>query len=86
MAMNTGQASMTQTVGAIISANSLRKSLTLTNIGSNDVFIGNDGSVTASNAFKLAPGDTFVDEVYTGAYQGICDTGLTSTISYIEED
>lgn len=86
MTMNTNQISMSNSATTIIVANTDRKKLLLKNTGTSNVFIGSDNSITASNAFPILTGSTFNCNDYTGIYYGICDTGETSTIEFIEED
>ena len=86
MVMNTGQASMTATAASIISSNSTRKSLVITNTGSNTIYLGDNSSVTDSNGYPLEAGGTLKDTSYSGTWYGICSSGETSTANYIEED
>ena len=76
---------ITDSAGLIIAAAASREKTVFTNSGVNIVYIAKDSSVTDTNGFPVGIGKTFVDEVYTGDWYGICASGLSSTIDTIEE-
>lgn len=66
-------------------ASKYRYSIVLFNAGSKTVWIGPANSVTKSNGFPILPNTGMaLDRSYSSIY-GICDTGLSSTIAYLEE-
>ena len=84
---NTGQVTVTD-VATLIKAepSGYRYSLKLINIDADDkVYIGPDDFVTAENGYPIPPGGSLIlDRSYSQVY-GICDTGKTAIIGYLEE-
>lgn len=72
----------------ILNSNDDRSSSIIRNIGSENIYIGNS-SVTTSNGYKLIPGDILNQKdndnnLFSGAFYGICETGKTCDISILE--
>ncbi len=86
MVFNTNQIAISTTAITVVVASTERTNLVLKNTGTDIVYIGSDNSVTASNGFPLDAGETYIDTDYAGIYYGICDTGDSSTIMFLEED
>lgn len=87
-AFTTAQVAMTQAAAAIKAAPTTghsRYSITIVNMGTSTVYIGPANTVTSSTGFPLAAGQSItLDRSYSAVY-GICATGQTSTVAYIEE-
>ena len=86
---NASYASTTVTDSAtlIISQDTNRISFKLTNFGLNRVFIGFDTSVTTAIGFPLDQGDVYeqvITDLYQGAVYGICATGESTDIRWVE--
>ena len=79
------QVAITTSAGVIVASNANRKKLIIHNVGSDTIYIGDDGSITSSNAFPILSGETFEINDYTGIIKGICASGETSTAAYIEQ-
>ena len=79
------QVAITTSAGVIVASNANRKKLIIHNVGSDTIYIGDDGSITSSNAFPILSGETFEINDYTGAIQGICAAAESSTAAYIEQ-
>jgi hypothetical protein len=62
-----------------------RYSITIRNIGSSPMYIGNSSSVTTSTGYPLNPYEAYTFDRNYGPVYGICGTGLSTTASYIEE-
>jgi len=86
MAINNDSIVITDTATSLVSANSDRFQLTITNNGESTVYIGNDASVTDTNGFPIVSAGTYKDTAFLGQYYIICASGETSAVSYIEED
>jgi hypothetical protein len=69
--------SVGSTATKIVSGNAKRITLTLRNVGSADVYLGRDATVTTANGLLLKPAETLTDENSTDAWFGI----VTSTPS-----
>lgn len=65
----------TSTAASVLAANTSRKSCTIQNVGTVDVYLGKDNTVTTTNGLKLAAGDTLTDDVSTDAWWGITASG-----------
>jgi hypothetical protein len=82
------QVSMTATAAVIKAAPATghyRYSITIRNLdAANTVYIGIVG-VTSSTGFPLKPYEAITLDRNSAAIYGICATGLTATVSYIEE-
>jgi len=77
------QVSISTSATTIKAANTSRKAITIKNIGSVDVYLGN-GSVTTANGYKLAPGEALSDIRTTAAIYGIVASG-SGSVCYWEE-
>jgi len=74
----TGQVSMTGTAAIIVAAptaGQYRYSVTIKNIGTEDVYIGSSGSVTASTGYLLATKEAITLDRSYGTIWGICVSG-----------
>ena len=80
-AIANGQAAPTSTAATLVAARDTRKTLTLTNHGSVDVYIG-VATVTTANGHKMPPGSS-MDIDSTALIQGITASG-TGAIHYVE--
>jgi len=84
----TEQVSMTGTAAIIVAAptaGQYRYSVTIKNIGTEDVYIGSSGSVTASTGYLLATKEVITLDRSYGAIWGICVSGKTTTVAYVKE-
>ena len=75
---------MSATATSVKAANANRKALTIKNVGTKDVYLGNS-TVTTSNGFKLAAGEGLSDIRSTAAIYGICASGESTTVCFWEE-
>lgn len=86
--LTANQVSMTQTAAVIKAAPTTghyRYSITIRNLdASNTVYLGASG-VTSSTGFPLKAGESITFDRNFAAIYGICGTGLTATVAYIEE-
>lgn len=83
----TGEVAMTAIAAQIVAARTGapgvgRVSLVLYNEGSNIITLGGSG-VAYGTGVKLLPGGAMTLET-TAAVYGVCNTGLTSTVDYLE--
>lgn len=82
------QVSMTSTAALIKAAptsSHYRYSITIKNSGSKTVYLGPAATVTSSTGFPLGSGEAItLDRTYSAVY-GICASGETSTVAYLEE-
>lgn len=89
--MGYGNISVGSTATKILSENPQRTSYKLFHNGTNDVFLGNDASVTTSNGFPFAASETFQEPpvaglaCYKGDVYGIVASG-SEDIRYIERE
>jgi hypothetical protein len=84
--MNQGSITITDTATKILSADMNRRSFWVMNTGLKKIFLGYSSAVTTANPY-LSPTGSFDRELardYRGDIYGICATGETSTISYID--
>lgn len=74
---------MSAVVAAIVTANTNRKALRITNLDAiNPVAIGSTTITWAKRCIVLQPGDTWVEERGANlAWSGICNTGLTASLT-----
>jgi len=86
MSFNTDQIAISTSAVLIIAANAIRENLQIKNTGTDTVFIGSNSSVTASNGFPVEAGEKLNINDYSGDYYGICNTGDSSTMMFVEED
>ncbi|MGV0974512.1 MAG: hypothetical protein ACOYBO_01135 [Azonexus sp.] len=66
-----GAVSVAATATKILSGNAKRITLTLRNVGSADVYLGKDATVTTANGLLLKPTETLTDDNSTDAWWGI---------------
>jgi len=81
--LNNNQVAVTATVGTLLTQNTSRMSVTFLNVGANTAWIG-EATTTTANGFALIPGASYTSQS-SALFQAICDTGLTTTIAYMEE-
>lgn len=86
MAMNTDQITVTDAAGLIVASNANRKQLIMKNIGNVPIYIADDNSVTAANGLPILGGKTFNQNDFTGDVYGICDTGESADMEFLEQD
>lgn len=79
----TNQATIATTATQIAAARSGRGSITITNLGTTDVFIGLAGVTTATGLLLAGVKGTAITVHYNGAIYGIVGTG-TQAVSYAE--
>jgi len=77
-----GNVSIGTTAGTIVSADTDRKALIIQNLGAGNLYIGFDSTVTTTNGFKLASGESLEINGYRGAVYGIGDA--TCDVRYLE--
>jgi hypothetical protein len=86
--LSTNQVSMTQAVAVIKAAPTsghYRYSILIRNMdAANTVYVGGS-TVTATTGFPLKAGESMTLDRNFAAVYGICGTGLTATVAYIEE-
>ena len=85
MTIVNNQVAMSDSEATIVALNVDRKKLIIHNIGDDTIYIGDDGSITDSNAFPILSGETLEINDYTGIIKGVCASGETSTAAYIEQ-
>jgi hypothetical protein len=80
-----GRVTITQTATLIAAANATRKVIRIQSHGMFDIDLGGSG-VVAGAGFRLMGSDgAMVELTHKGAIYGIVATGLTTTISFVEE-
>ena len=67
---------------SIRSSNTNRATISITNNGSYNVYLGGTSGVTVSNGMVLIPGDTFTQGDYNGDIYGIADTATCACAVY----
>jgi hypothetical protein len=84
--MTQGKVTITATATKILDANTQRRSFWLQNVGSKSVHIGYNSSVTTNTPKLFATGsyDRELSRDYRGEIWGICATGETSDIAYLD--
>lgn len=65
----------TSTAASVLAANTSRKSCIIQNVGTVDVYLGKDNTVTTTNGLLLAAGQWITDETSTDAWWGITASG-----------
>lgn len=82
-----GSVDVDETADLLAAANADRKEIQFQNVGDEDIYIGFDASVVATDSqnanggIRLLPGGSYSRTgVYTGAYYGICGSGLSSVV------
>jgi len=84
--MNQGKVTITDVATKILSADMNRRSFWIMNTGLKKVYIGYSSAATTDNPY-LSPTGSFDRELardYRGNLYGICATGESSTISYVD--
>ena len=76
-------ATPTTSAVSVLAANSSRKSATIQNAGTVDVYLGKDNTLTTSTGIKLAAGDSLQDKNSTEAWWAITSSG-TGDLRIIE--
>lgn len=82
---STSQVDISSNVTVIIARNVNRSSIVICNIGSNNVYIGNTTSTAATTGKRMRSNECITMDRNFAAIYGICATGLTSTVDYLEE-
>lgn len=83
-ALATTQNALSTAAEVVVAANATRIFAEVKNLDSSiNVFLGDDNTVSAANGHRLAPGEAFVFENYTGAIWAIAASG-TPTVSTVE--
>ncbi len=84
--IDSGSASVTTTPAAVLSADSTRRSVVLTNLGSDSVWIGDSG-VVANTGIKIAPeGSLTIDHAPTPAIYAVASSGTQTVAYFVEAD
>lgn len=79
-----GNASVTTSAAAVLSADSTRRTAVLTNLGSDYVWVGDSG-IAANEGIRLAPGQSLtIDKAPTPAIYAVAQSG-TQTVAYFTE-
>ena len=79
-----GAVGVLSTATLIKAANTNRKAILIKNNSTQNVFLGQNSSVTISNGQVIAPGETFFDDSYTGDIYGIV-AGGSADVRYTED-
>lgn len=82
---STGQTQMTATATSIVASNPNRSSVTICNVSSNTVFLGNTNAVASTTGKRLQSNECITLDRNYGAIFGVCATGITSKVDYLEE-
>ena len=83
-----GSASITTTPAAItaLAADNTRRSVTITNLGTDYVWIGSS-SITTNRGLRVAPGQTvIIDKAPTPALWGASTSGTQTIAYFVEKD
>lgn len=82
---NNVTAAVTSVITALVTANSSRRSIRFTNIGTSDVAVGFIGLTWATRCIVLRAGDMWIEtDAANLAWYGICDAATTTTIAIQE--
>ena len=81
----TNQVDMSSNVILIKASNVNRTSITICNIGSNTVYIGNTSSVASTTGKRMQSNECITMDRNFGVIYGVCAAGLTSKVDYLEE-
>jgi|DEB0MinimDraft_3_1074331.scaffolds.fasta_scaffold211949_1 hypothetical protein len=82
--IGSGNASVTTSSAAVLSADATRRTAVLTNLGSDYVWIGDSG-IAANEGIRLAPGQALtIDKSPTAAIYAVAQSG-TQTVAYFTE-
>ena len=83
-AFQTGQVSVTSAATQIVAANSSRSGISIVNLGTTDVYIGENANVTTSTGHLLTgTKGASVNFACTGAIYGITG-GSSQSVSYLQ--
>lgn len=80
----TGQVALASTATQIVSSRSTRRSITIVNLSTTDMYIGNSGVTTSTGQLLLGVKGTAITLEVVGAVYGIVATG-TPSVSFEEE-
>jgi len=84
--IDSGSASVTTSAAVVKSADATRRSLVLTNLGSDYVFIG-DSAVAVNTGIRLAPSQALtLDKSPTAAVYAVANSGTQTVAWFTEED
>lgn len=84
--IDSGSASVTTSAAVVKAADSTRRSLVLTNLGSDYVFIG-DSAIAVNTGIRLAPSQTLtLDKSPTAAVYAVANSGTQTVAWFTEED
>ena len=83
-----GSVTVTQVATKIPTTNlTERKAISIRNYSNNNIFLGGNNSVTTSTGYPLLPYESLPMDVNANAnIYGICETGKTAVVKYIEID
>lgn len=74
---------MTASATRVLASNSKRRALTVQNTSTVDIYVGYGPGLTSANGLVLNPGDTLVENVYTGDIYAMTASGSAS-LPYVE--
>ena len=84
--VDSGSASVTTSAAVIAAADSSRRTLFLTNLGSENVWLG-DAAVVAQTGVRLAPDQTAIfDNAPCAAFYAVAESGTQTVAWFTEED
>ncbi len=84
--IDSGSASVTTSAAVVKAADATRRSLVLTNLGSDYVFIG-DSAVAVNTGIRLAPSQALtLDKSPTAAVYAVANSGTQTVAWFTEED
>jgi len=84
--IDSGSASVTTSAAVVKAADATRRSLVLTNLGTDYVFIG-DSAVALNTGIRLAPAQALtIDKSPTAAVYAIANSGTQTVAWFTEED
>ncbi len=84
--IDSGSASVTGSAAAVLSADSTRRSVVLTNLGTDSVWIGDSG-ITTNTGVKLLPGASLtIDRAPTPAIYAVASSGTQTVAYFVEAD
>lgn len=81
----TGSASVTTTATLVVASNANRIEVVVCNDSANTVYVGLSSAITARNGIRLATGEKYYTNNYSGAVYAIVATGVSaSVVTYAE--
>jgi hypothetical protein len=84
--IDSGSASVTTSAAAVLAADSTRRSVVLTNLGTDNVWIGDSG-VAANTGVKIIPGGSLtIDHAPTPAIYAVSSSGSQTVAYFVEAD